>query len=403
MAKPAHKYHYDLMRILAIFFVIWNHTALTGFAHYTDQHPGSLRYWVFLVLSIFCTFAVPLFFMISGALVLPKATARDVWTKRIPKMALILVGFSLAYHVLAAMQGDITKYATLDTGLSQAMDDLPGGSTIADAQELLNVPGAGLFVTVLYSGAWNFSFWFLYAYIAFLISAPLLRTFAEHLSNRQYLYLFGLYLVYRAGVPLVDWTVFRGAYTLNSHANLTWLLSDILIYPLAGYFLEHRFPVRTLKGNRWFLPALWGLSVLCLVLAAVMTWRKSTLTGLWNESNTQTFHRVFQLIIASAVYLTVKDWFYTKEGFRKEYTGWRNAVLQSAGACTFGIYLLHVAVLKSDFLNLRFPVLCDEAGLPVLFVGILQALITLAVCWAVTAVWKGGVKFVRERTRKESV
>lgn len=399
MAKTRKPY-FDLMRIVAIFFVIWNHTGKMGFGLFSQQTPGSGKYWIYLLPSIFCTFAVPLFFMISGALVLPKATARDVWTKRIPKMTLILVGFSLIYHVLAAMQGDITKYATLNNGLQAAMDGLPGGSTISDAETLLNLPSAGLFITVLYSGTWNFSFWFLYAYIAFLISAPLLRTLAEHLSNRQYLYLFGVYLVFKAGVPILNWTVFQGAYTLNNSASLTWLTADIVIYPLAGYFLEHRFPVRTLKGNRWFLPALWGTVLLCTVLAGAMTWRKSLLTGQYNEGACQTFHRIFNLLTASAMYLSIKTCFFDREGFLKEGKTWSRALLKSAGTCTFGIYLWHVAVLKSDFLTLRFPVLCEEIDLPHLFVGVLQVLITMAICWAVTALWKGGESLVR-KNRKE--
>lgn len=393
--RPKHKPYFDLMRIVAIFFVIWNHTSKLGFGLYSIQHPGSGRYWLYLMASIFCTFAVPLFFMISGALVLPKANVRDAWLRRIPKQALILVGFSLAYYILADLQGDITKYATLNNGLDQALNNIPGGTSIPETEELLNLPKVGLFMTVLYSGTWNFSFWFLYAYLLFLMSAPLLRAMAEKLSNKQYLYLFGLYFVYKAVVPVINWTVFHGTYTLNYNGTLTWLVPDIVIYPLAGYFLEHRFPVRTLRTARWFLPAMWGVSLLCIFVGAAMTLHKSILTDVWNEGNTQTFHRLFNLVVAATVYLTIKSWFYDEEGHRKPLGDFTTKLLASAGSCTFGIYLLHVAVLKSDQLSIRFPILCDEIALPMPVVGLLQVIITLAICWAVTALWKACVKAVK--------
>ena len=398
--RPTHKLYFDLMRIVAIFFVIWNHTSKLGFGLYTIQHAGSGRYWLYLMASIFCTFAVPLFFMISGALVLPKANVRDMWLKKIPRQALILVGFSLAYYILADLQGDITKYATLNNGLAQAMDNVPGGISIRETEELLHLPKIGLFVTVLYSGTWNFSFWFLYAYLLFLMSAPLLRAMAEKLSNKQFLYLFGLYFVYKAIVPILNWTVFHGAYTLNYNGDLTWLSPDFIIYPLLGYFLEHRFPLRTLRTARWFLPAMWGISLLSIFAGTALTLHKSMLTNVWNEAGTQTFHRLFNLFVATAVYLTLKSWFYDENGNQKESGSFTTKVLTSAGSCTFGIYLLHVAVLKSAPLNLRFPVLCDEIGLPMPVVGLLQVIITLAICWAITALWKGGVCAVRNHRQK---
>ena len=383
--KQTHRAYFDLMRIVAIIFVIYNHTSQYGFALYTLSEPGSGKYWAYLVLSIFCTFAVPLFFMISGALVLPKADIPDVWKRRIPKQTLILVLFSLFYHIYATLLGDATQFATLPGNSTAA--DLPGGMS-GSAEASLSLPSAGMFLTVLYSGAWNFSFWFLYAYLAFLISAPLLRTLAEHMTNQQYYYLFALDIVFKALVPVLNWTVFKGQFTLNSWLMVSWVISDIVIYPLAGYFFEHRFDIRTLRQKRWVLPALWGATVVCLLVAAAMTYRKSLLTGVYTEAGTQTFHRVFNLVVAGTMFLSLK---YALERVPREHRKAhekRDAVLKNAGACTFGIYLLHVAVLKSDLLSLTLAETFRSAGWPRLGIGLVQVLITLLVCWAVTAVYK---------------
>lgn len=396
--KTTHKPYFDLMRILAIFFVIFNHTGRYGFSLYTGEPLGSPKYWFYVVISVFCTFAVPLFFMISGALVLPKATVPDVWKKRIPKQALILVFFSLAYFLLAVWEGDLTKYASMNSTLAQTLDGIPSGGVLTE--QALETPGVGSFLTVLYAGTWNFSFWFLYAYLAFLVSAPLLRTLAENLTNNQYYYLFGLYLAFKAGLPIFNWLVFKGAYTLNSHATLTWLLPDIVVYPLAGYFLEHRFSLKTLRDNKWLLPVLWGGVVLCLALAGALTWRKALLTGTFTEATSQTFHRIFNLVLAGTIYLTIKNAFYTEDGTLKEGNKQARALLASAGACTFGIYLLHVAVLKADVLTDFCIKLHTTYGLPKLGISLLQDLFVLLLCWAVTALWKGGVKLVQNLRQK---
>ena len=62
----------ELMRILAAFFVIFNHTGTTAFFLFPFYDVHTVSYWGCLFLSVFCKFSVPLFFMISGALLLDR-------------------------------------------------------------------------------------------------------------------------------------------------------------------------------------------------------------------------------------------------------------------------------------------------------------------------------------------
>lgn len=64
--------HIELIRIIAAYFVIFNHTGKRGFFLFSVYERGSLQYWVYMILSIFCKISVPLFFMIAGALLLKK-------------------------------------------------------------------------------------------------------------------------------------------------------------------------------------------------------------------------------------------------------------------------------------------------------------------------------------------
>ena len=64
--------HIELIRIIAAYFVIFDHTGKRGFFVFSVYERGSLQYWVYMILSIFCKILVPLFFMIAGALLLKK-------------------------------------------------------------------------------------------------------------------------------------------------------------------------------------------------------------------------------------------------------------------------------------------------------------------------------------------
>lgn len=64
--------HIDILRIIACFMVIFNHTDERGFWRYAYNDRGTALWIVNLIPSIACKSAVPIFFMISGELLLRK-------------------------------------------------------------------------------------------------------------------------------------------------------------------------------------------------------------------------------------------------------------------------------------------------------------------------------------------
>ena len=72
----------EIMRIIATFFVIFNHTENKGYFLFASYDPQSVRFWLYMFLSIFCKYSVFLFFMISGCLLLNKdESIRYLWKK----------------------------------------------------------------------------------------------------------------------------------------------------------------------------------------------------------------------------------------------------------------------------------------------------------------------------------
>ena len=92
----------EVLRIIAIFFVIFNHTGNQGFCLFTQKPVGSIQFWVYMFLSIFCKFAVPLYFTVSGALFLNRdpESLTKLWKKRICRMILVLLVISLFRYML---------------------------------------------------------------------------------------------------------------------------------------------------------------------------------------------------------------------------------------------------------------------------------------------------------------
>lgn len=135
----------ELMRIIAAFFVLYNHTGANGFSKFLSYDPHTFHYWLYLFLSISCKVSVPLFLVIAGALMLGREPepVKYLWRHRVLHIFSILLVWSVFYYLLEVGEGN----------------------------EKFNIFH---FFTKLYSNGWNFSYWYLYAYLSMLIVLPLL-------------------------------------------------------------------------------------------------------------------------------------------------------------------------------------------------------------------------------------
>ena len=65
------KLYLDFLRIIAIIFVIYNHTSEKGYYLYAYDSPFILKV-IYIATGALIAVAVPIFFMISGSLLIPK-------------------------------------------------------------------------------------------------------------------------------------------------------------------------------------------------------------------------------------------------------------------------------------------------------------------------------------------
>lgn len=152
-AIPASRRVYiDFLKVIAIYLVLFNHTGVSGFVLFTVRQ-GTKMYFPLMFNAILIKIAVPLFFMASGALLLGKEESYgDLLRKRFLRFLVVLVVASLISYL----------YTCLRQG-SQALS-------------------AAYFWTMLYTHNLAGSYWYLYAYLAYILMLPLLRKLAKAMT-----------------------------------------------------------------------------------------------------------------------------------------------------------------------------------------------------------------------------
>ena len=136
---------YDIMRLIAIFMVLYNHRILYSF--FLDTNNSFVKI-VLQILAVFSRCGPPLFFMISGALLLgKKEKVIDIIKHRVIRIFVVMFV--------------ITIYAFYSWNSGNS------------------------FITLYFTGL-N---WYLYAYIAYLLMLPLLRGMVTNLTESQMKYL----------------------------------------------------------------------------------------------------------------------------------------------------------------------------------------------------------------------
>ncbi len=343
MSGKRDQLYLEAMRILACFFVIFNHTETEGFFLYLQQEQTSLRFWSYLLISVLCKFSVPLFFAISGALLLAKeGSIKEIWAKRIWKIAADLLLFSFGIYLWEVLRG--RQVFSLRT-----------------------------FFIYLYAFEWNPPYWYLYAFIPFLMSLPFLRPLVKNMPDHAFYYMFGLAVFFDGILPVAEYLVWKGQITLNGNLRVGWLTSNIVLYPCLGYFLQHRVDILTCKKK---ILGLWALNLLTLLLTVFMTRYAAGVTGLWSEWDTQTFFNSFVLIDCATIFLTVRYLF-----ARYKVPKAAGRLIASVGGCTFGIYLIHVHVLRKVRLSGIGDLLRETWGIDAMVTAFILCLLTMALAY----------------------
>lgn len=285
---------YDLLRVCSMFGVIYLHVASGALR--------SLNYpilWNFSnILACLATPAVPLFFMMSGALLLKEEKTTDLthlFQKRIPKVLFPLLTYSAV----------ILLYSVVRHNTAGAIEGL---------SRLLNTP-----VSVPY--------WFLYALIPMYLLSPMLKKMTDGLSDGHWHYMIGLWVFLTLGLYTVrSFVPPQYELVVTEH----WTLNINMVGGYLGYFLLGAYL------ERWeSLPSRKVLTavVVFMLTISILGTRWDTYTRFYYSDRFTNYLTLFTMVLASAIFLLAKSCLREKEE--------KGRLLPLLANLSFAVYLLH--------------------------------------------------------------
>ncbi|HKG55159.1 MAG TPA: acyltransferase family protein [Anaerolineales bacterium] len=288
----------DLIRVVAIFLVVVIHVSgqLTNlWGKVSDEQ------WIIAdIYGGIARIAVPLFFMISGYLLLPRSESLSVfYTKRMLKILIPFLVWSLIY-------------------LGWYCGNHPNTCTPSLAWDLLLVQGT------------YYHLWFLYSLISIYLILPILRLMIKPDTDNRILW----YLI-------VLWLIFQPALT---SAHKFWNFSIKLNAPLATGFvcyfvLGYLLAEITLSRTRIILStAIWVIGTLITIFGTYLFTRNSgQFEGFFYD-----FVSINVILISSAAFLLLR-WVSERKPFTSPNA---QAMLRTIATRTFGIYLIHILIIE---------------------------------------------------------
>ncbi len=237
-AIPAGRRVYiDFLKVIAIYMVLFNHTGVSGFVLFTVRQ-GTKMYFPLMFNAILIKIAVPLFFMASGALLLGKEESYgDLLRKRFLRFLVVLVVASLISYLYTCLR--------------------QGSQTLS----------AAYFWTMLYTHNLAGSYWYLYAYLAYILMLPLLRKLAKAMTAQEYRWMFLLYGVVHF-LQILEFLIWKGGKSHNSYFSL-FIALDYVFYPLMGYYIDRCMKDAEFTVRR--LLTMTAVSVAAIVVCCLMT------------------------------------------------------------------------------------------------------------------------------------
>ena len=274
--------HIEFLRFLCIWLVMFTHTATAGFSIFILR-PESFFYPLYLAVPFWVKTAVPIFFMISGALLLGREEPiSTIFKKRIWRFLQVIFVFSLINYVWF-------------------YHNLP-----------LTIPGhMAKFFTMMYSSNMATAYYFLYIYIGFLLMLPIWRKLVKAMTNTLFLYLIGLNLFFVGCVPVISYLIFQGTAEINYFVNPLLAISEPTFYFLIGYWMEHVLPKEWLTKRN--LLRLLATAVIGTCIAAAMTHYRGVLAGGMTEALSERFYDSFLFLNTAFVFCFARWYFMTHE------------------------------------------------------------------------------------------
>lgn len=299
------KVYLDVIKVLAMFFVIYSHSQI-----YTLYYTSSkiLETWIYMMLAMISKTGVPLFFMVSGVLLLGKNEAYSKIMKRVIRFVFIIVIFeSISWYVT---QRSFSLSSVVFNILADSVD-------------------------------WNS--WYLWAYLGFLVCLPLLRKMMRCFDKHDFIYIIILHFVFASLLPIVNFIIknhgggvyllCREEYTneilLSNSFQIPLMTVKAIFYPIVGFYLDRSLNVDHVKCKKILI-----IMSFVLIINGGCTYYEGV-----NLEFSQNYIEMFDYVSAIGIFLLMKK-LYGGEKYKK-YKRF-SYVISQLGSLTLGMYFFDI-------------------------------------------------------------
>lgn len=330
--------YFEAMRILACVLVIFNH--LPAYTLYTSS--TGKKQFIYMCLAMITRINVPLFFMISGALLLEKS---EEWTyvfkKRFMRVILLLTIFSFILY-------SITKLKNVVNGTEYEY------TLLKFIYGLLYNQMEGVMDVLAY--------WYLYSYLGLLFVLPLIQRIAKGLTKTEFFALLILHFLISSLLPLINICLSirqLSPLLLTGRFSVPFAADRAFFYPLAGYYLDKNVDMH--KITRKHIAGLILAAAAGIILSNWCTYFDAAKNGVFSQN----YVMLFDYITSIVAFILIKYFFVVV--CPKLSSGKSSRIICFIGSMTLGIYLWDPCLKVAFFEKYE---AYAEPVLPTLFVSI---------------------------------
>lgn len=304
MKSLKNKNYIYLLKIIACFLVIINHTNSNIFLNATTKLP-----WFISIITFFLSkMAIPIFMMITGALILNKNYDYKKVIKKVFKYITILILISIIYNYFI--------YNSKDSIIQ--------------------------FIIKIHNNQIYYPLWYLYFYIALLLSMPILQKMVKNMNNSDFI----IFFIISFGLCGSFYSLAPYYYPSISQTNYFNFFWTYLGFVLLGYFIEERVDFKKINKMKLLL-----FSFLLIIFPVI-----NSLVAYIRMSNNEYYmfldnFSLFTIAIpATALFIIVKKLYSLGENNRI------NKAIKVIAKTTLIIYLIHGMLITPiwpvyDYLN----------------------------------------------------
>ena len=350
------KVYLEALRVIAACCVIYNH--LPAINLYLDKTGFEQTFY--MVITLLIKIAVPVFFMISGALLLNREeeSYKDIFQKKFLRILLVIFIYELGLFLL-------TIYRSIRLG-----------------EELYDHPVRFFFQGMLEGSLPNTGvYWYLYLYLGYLLSLPFMQRISPKINKKDFVFLVVVHFIFFSFMPILNiWTVESGFgdFTFDGGFDIPFANKYIFFYPFIGYYIDQKMDMD--KFNKKTVWSILGLGALVLFINCFCIYHEARVSGEFQITYTELFNYAYAIITFILIKYLFEKVLIDKPVYEK-----LAKFVCFVGPLTFGIYLLDPymgLVLTGKYFNLV------ESLLGTFLTSVTWVVVSMAICSGITYVLK---------------